>query len=175
MLILLAFFTATTVLGGTSGSVEFTVRTKPTKEKYAPHNVVAIWVTDSKGNFVKTLEIYGRKRKKYLISWTKQSKKNEVDAVTGATLKKHQTHTVAWDCRDNKGNLMPDGNYQLHVECTNKNGQGPTTPSGHIQFKKGSRAVSFTPKDLPYFDKMKLNYTPQKKSSASKAKNDIKS
>jgi hypothetical protein len=163
MLIFLALFTATTVLGGTAGSVEFSVRTKPTKEKYAPRNVIAIWVTDSKGNFVKTLEVYGKKRKKYLKAWTKQSKKNEVDAVTGATLKKHKTHTVTWDCRDTKGNLMPDGDYQIHVEFTNKNGQGPTTPPGHIQFKKGSKSISLTPKKLPCFDKMTLKYTSHKK------------
>ena len=144
-------------------SAKLSLTTKPTGKKYSPKHVIAIWVTDSKGKFVKTLEVYGKKRRKYLKVWTANSKENTVDAVTGATLKKHQTHTVTWDCRDAKGKLVADGEYLIHVEFTEENKQGPRTPAKHIQFKKGETAVSLTPKDLSNFVKIKLDYTPPPK------------
>lgn len=159
-LILFALFAATTALGDPVGSVEFTVRTKPITGKYAPRHVIAIWVTNSNGDFIKTLAVHGGKQKKRLKTWAQQSKKNEVDAVTGATLKAYQAHTVTWNCRDAKGNPVPDGEDQIHVEYTSSNKQGPVTPSSHIQFRKGSKAVVLAPKKLNHFDLIKLNYTP---------------
>lgn len=161
ILMILALFVTAAAKGDTNGSVEFTVTTKPAKGKYSPRHVMAIWVTNSKGEFVKTLAVCGKNQKKRLATWAKQSKKNDVDAVTGATLKTHQTHTVTWDCRGAKGKSVPDGDYQIHVEFTSSNGQGPVTPAAHIQFQKGLKAVSMTPKALRYFDKMNLKYTPQ--------------
>lgn len=162
ILMLLALFVTATAKGDTSGSVTFTVTTKAVKARYSPRHVMAIWVTNSKGEFVKTLAIHAKSQKKRLTTWIKQSKKNAVDAVTGATLKTHQTHTVTWDCLDVKGKSVPDGDYQIHVEFTSANSQGPVTPALHIQFHKGLKAVSMTPKPLPYFVEMKLIYTPQK-------------
>jgi len=154
----IALSAAAIALGDTAGSVEFTATTKSAKGKYAPRHVVAIWVTDSKGGFVKTLEVRGRKMKKHLRTWTAQSKNSEVDAITGATLKTHLAHTVTWDCRDIRGALLPDGEYQIHVELTDKNGQGPVTPPGHIEFTKGPQEISSTPKDLPFLTKIRLKY-----------------
>jgi len=167
-LFLIVLFTLTPVMyaiSNTAGSVEFTVTTKPTGEKYTPQHALAIWVTDSKGNFIKTLKIQGQKTKFFLSTWMTKAKPSEINAVTGATLKAHQIHTVTWDCRDALGNLMPDGKYQIHVEFTEKNGQGPVTPSDYIRFTKGTKPLSLTFDDLTYFYKMELHYTPGDKSS----------
>lgn len=161
IVMVLALSAVATALGDTAGSVEFTVTTRPTRGAYAPRHVIAIWVTDGRGDFVKTLELCAQKRKRHLDAWARSSMNNAVDAVTGATLKAHRTHTVRWNCRDRKGNLMPDGAYQLHVEFTDTNGPGPVTPPRHIQFMKGPAAVSLTPGNLPFFEAMKLNYLPQ--------------
>lgn len=156
---LFVLIAVSTALGGeTNGSVEFTVTTKPTEGKYAPRHVFAVWVTDSEGNFVKTLKVLAKKRQKHLRTWAQYSQKNSVDAITGATQKIHSAHVVSWDCRDTEGNLMPDGEYQFYVEFADKNGQGPVTPPGHIQFKKGPKAISLKFEKLPYFDNMTLNY-----------------
>jgi hypothetical protein len=157
---LMALSAVATALGNTAGSVEFTATTKSAKGKYAPRHVLAVWVTNSKGQFVKTLELYGRKRMKYLKRWAEQSRNNQVDAVTGATAKTHRAHTVTWDCRDTKGALVPDGEYQIHVELTENDRQGPVTPPGHIKFAKGPREISSTPKDLPFLTTIKLKYVP---------------
>ncbi len=151
----------------TTGSVEFSVTTKATGERYTPQHVLAIWVTDSKGNFVKTLKVQGERFKFFLSTWMVNSKANEINAVTGATLKAHQTHTVTWDCRDASGNLIPNGEYLIHAEYTEKNGQGPVTPSDYIRFKKGTKPVTLAFDNLTYFSNMKLSYTPGDKSSAS--------
>lgn len=144
----------------TEGSMEFSVTTKETGERFSPQHVLTIWVTDKEGNFVKTLKVNGVRYKRFLLSWIANSQQNEVDAISGATLKSHQTHTVMWDCRDAAGTVVADGDYQIHVEFTEKNGQGPVTPEGHIQFKKGNKSVSLTPEDLTYFYDMQLRYTP---------------
>lgn len=162
MPLLLSSFAVGSLLAATTGSVTFTVKTKPTKEKYAPRNVVAIWVTNAEGDFIKTLAVHAKKRKKYLKIWAKQSKKDITDAVTGATLKTDQLHTVKWDCCDVKGNPVADGDYEIHIEFTNGNKQGPVTPAGHIKFTKGAAATQVEPEKLPCFEMMKLDYTPNK-------------
>jgi hypothetical protein len=144
----------------TPGSVEFTVTTKTSGEKYAPRHVIAVWVTDSKGNFVRTLELRAREYVRHLRIWRKGSQGNTVDAITGASLRAHQSHKLVWDCKNAKGELVPDGEYRIHVEFTEKNGQGPVIPANHIRFTKGPKAVSLTPADLPQFVDMKLSYTP---------------
>jgi hypothetical protein len=157
----LALFAASAAGGETAGSVEFSVTTRPTDGAYAPRHVIAIWVTDGKGAFVKTLELCARKQKRHLLSWARSSNQNEVDAVTGATIEAHRTHTVRWDCRDAGGNPVPDGEYQIQVEFTEKNGQGPATPPRHIRFSKGPKALSLTFEELPHFGKINLQYTPR--------------
>lgn len=145
----------------TTGTVTFAVTTKSAGGKFAPRHVLAIWVTDSKGAFVKTLELNGNKYTKYLANWKRSSRDNAVDAITSATSKQHAAHTVTWNCRNAKGELVADGDYQLHVELTDKNGPGRETPNEHVQFTKGPKALSLAPKDLPCFVGMKLEYAPQ--------------
>ncbi len=145
-----------------TGPVKFSVETKRDKGKYAPKHVLAIWVTDAKGKFVRTLEIYGKKRMKYLTVWGKNSKQNTADAITGATLKKHVAHNVVWDCRDAKGKLVPNGYYYIQVEFAEEHKRTQMMPLRHVKFQKGAKAVSIKPKDTPNFVKIKLDYTPEK-------------
>jgi flagellar hook assembly protein FlgD len=97
-----------------------------------------------------------------LTAWARDSKKNTVDAITGATLKKHVPHNVVWDCRDAKGKLVPDGTYHIRAEFSEVNGRGPVMPLQHVKFQKGAKAISITPKNTPNFVKIKLDYTPEK-------------
>ena len=59
----ISLITKDSVPGNTPGVVEFSVMTKPAGGKYAPRNVLAIWVADNEGNFVKTLDVQANKRK----------------------------------------------------------------------------------------------------------------
>jgi hypothetical protein len=155
-------FCATSIVAasGNAGTMNLKVTTRATNGKYAPKHVLAAWVTDARGQFVRTLLVRGRKRKKYLYRWAKDTKKNNVDAVTGATLKSHGEVAIRWDCRDTQGDVVPDGEYRIQLELTDKHAQGPTTPAGHIVFIKGGKPATAKPEDQDNFRSMSLSYTP---------------
>ena len=61
------------------------VTTSTTGGNYSPKHVVAIWVENSAGTFVKTLTVYAEARKYDLTNWNSISGGNVTDATTGAT------------------------------------------------------------------------------------------
>ena len=140
----------------TEGDLSFTVRTVTDNGSYSPKHVLAIWIEDSQG-FVKTRKFRAANRKQYLYTFNKNTGGNTVDAVTGSTLSSHQTHTVTWDCTDVSGNLVPDGDYTVYVEYTDKHAQGPICTGA---FTKGTDAVNLSPADKTYFKDLALTFTP---------------
>jgi flagellar hook assembly protein FlgD len=146
----------------TDGSLSFSVLTVTNNATYSPRNVLAIWVKDSQGNFVISRKIMAGVRKQHLVKWVNSSNYNSVNAITGATLQNHQQHTIIWDCRDASGNLVPDGQYEIWVEFTERNsaGGGAVGPSTKITFNKGTDVVSLVVPDEPNFKDMVLNYSP---------------
>ena len=156
----------------TDGTATFRVTTQDPADlsEYNPKNVMAIWVTDSSGTFVKTLKRQASERIEYLVKWVANSNEDVTDAVTGATISSHETHNVSWDCTDTSGSLVADGTYRVRVEFTTQNGQGPYTPTNYIQFTKGTSPVTLNPANYNYttspytgspeFIDMQLIYTP---------------
>jgi Predicted periplasmic protein len=92
-------------------------------------NQYAIWIEDSKGNLVKTLyasdfTVHGgyRYRPDSLKFWVRKSNlasmsDSKVDAVSGATPRAGQ-QTYIWDCKDDQGNIVPNGEYHFYLEGT---------------------------------------------------------
>jgi hypothetical protein len=145
----------------TQGTCTFTVTTtRDTGAEFDPKHVLAIWVTNSSGTFVKTLKKMAASRESHLNTWVATSGKNVVDAVTGATLTAHTTHTVTWNCRNVSGAIVPDGEYRMRVEFTSENAQGPITPATYIKFTKGPAAFNATYPNVTNFTSMSLTYTP---------------
>jgi len=146
----------------TDGTLVFSVRTFTNNGNYSPRNVLAIWIKDAQGNFIISRKVMAANRKQHLVKWVASSSNNVVNAITGATLPNHQLHTISWDCRDVNGNLVPDGNYEIWVEFTerNSNSGGAVGPSTKIAFTKGIGVVSLTPADETYFKNMVLDYSP---------------
>lgn len=142
----------------TSGSLAFSVTTSTTGQYFAPKHVVAIWIENSSGEFIKTLKVRANYQINYLYQWKNSSSSNTVDAITGATLTSHQTHSLTWDCTDVSGELVPDGDYTVRVEFSEKNGQGPYTS---YTFTKGNTEVSLSPSDLTNFKNVSIVYTPE--------------
>jgi hypothetical protein len=140
----------------TDGNVSFTVKTVTYNGDRSPKNIVAIWVEDKDGNFIKTRLLQADKRKEWLLTWNEKSKGSTVDATTGATLNSHQTHTVAWDCKDESGSQVEDGEYRIVVEFTEAHSQGPLTS---VTFTKGPASEIITPADETNFIDMRLEYT----------------
>lgn len=140
----------------TDGNVSFTVRTVTYNGDRSPKNIVAIWVEDKDGNFIKTRLLQADERKEWLLTWNDKSKGSTVDATTGATLKEHQALTVSWDCKDESGTLVEDGEYKIVVEFTEAHSQGPLTS---VAFTKSPTSEVITPADETNFIDMSLEYT----------------
>jgi hypothetical protein len=125
-----------------------TVRTTPFGGRYQPRNVGAVWIEDADGGFVKTVKVWARTRRRYLEGWLDASGGNVVDAVTGATLSSHVTHQVLWELTDLAGCEVPDGDYQVVMELTDRNGPGALA---RFPLTKRGDPVTLTPADVATF------------------------
>ncbi len=87
--------------------------------------LVAIWIEDLQGNFVKTLALYSKNinHRKNLVEFTaKNPAYNTLDACTGATILCHDTTiTALWNGKDTLNNMLPKGKYIVRCEQTSHN------------------------------------------------------
>ncbi len=149
---------ALTVSSQTGGTVTFSVTTVSNGGQYTPENIVAIWIKNSAGTFIRSMKVMAAQRIQYLYQWKLSSSMNTVNAITGATLSTHQTHVVSWNCKDkNNSALVPDGDYEFWVEFTDDDLQGPVT---HYTFTKGSASQNINFPDASRFVNVSLVYTP---------------
>jgi hypothetical protein len=162
LILLLSFFCLAQLQAQTSGRLTVTVTTGPVGGPYAPRNILAIWIEDSSGKFVKTLLAYANTRKTHLNTWEASttavsSTFNVVDATTGATQSSHGTRTCQWNGTDYSGKQVPDGDYKVRMELTDQNATGNTAS---FTFTKGPTARKLTPTDvLPSFSVITLDWT----------------
>lgn len=140
----------------TAGTVTFTVTNVSDGGKYSPKNIIAIWIKNSSGNFIRTLKVMGQQRIQYLYKWKQSSNLNTVNAITGSTLLNFQSHNISWDCKDYNGNIVPDGYYEFWVEYADADVQGPYT---HYTFYKGANSANITFPDQTYFKNVSIVYT----------------
>jgi len=124
---------------------------------YAPKNVVAIWIENSAGTFVKTLTVYAQARKSDLTYWETSSAGNTVDAVTGATQSKFGTVYGSWNGKDKNGITAPDGTYRVCMEITDKNSTGNYSS---FTFTKGAAAETVKPANTPSFSSISIKWMP---------------
>jgi hypothetical protein len=106
------------VLGGEHLYLTFT--TTSAGGKYSPRNVVAAWVEEEDGTFVKSIATWGRKRAKNLAHWM-AADGSSVDGITGATLRDYRNLDVTWNLRNREGKVIPDGVYKIHLEMADDN------------------------------------------------------
>jgi len=154
-IVFLAFINAL----GFSQSVSLEITTSPDSVRFSPRHVFAAWVEDDSCRFVKSLEVFASPRKRYLYTWNKVSASNSTDAVTGATLAKHDSHTIKWDCTDLNDSTVVDGNYTIWIEFTSQHAQGPKYS---VAFTKSAYAQSISHSDSKFFKNISLNFTPKK-------------
>jgi hypothetical protein len=141
---------------GTPTAVAFDVTTVAQGGRYQPRNIGVIWVQDSGGAYVKTLEVWAGIRAIYLSKWLSVNAwGDQTDAVSGATLRMHVPHHATWDLTDSKGTKVPDGDYQIFVESTDQDRAGANTS---VKFTKGSKAQTVMPPDQAAFKALKLSY-----------------
>jgi hypothetical protein len=146
----------------TSGTLTVSATTSSAGGGYAPKNIVAIWIEDEQGNFVKTLLAYAQNRKTHLNTWEASttaagSPFNTVDAITGATRTSHSARTCTWNATDVNGTVVPDGIYKVRMELTDKNSTGNYST---FTFTKDTNQVSLTPSNVPSFSSISINWVP---------------
>ncbi len=103
-------------------------------------NQYAVWVENAQGEVVRTLFVTtftakGRahgdeelvrgyiKRPNCVPAWVNAVKANDLtdedlDVFTGATPQNNGIQTFCWDLKDQKGDVVPKGNYKICVEAT---------------------------------------------------------
>lgn len=129
-------------------SMRIRVRTTTNNGRYSPKNIGAIWIEDSAGKFVKTVEVWAKTRARYLVKWNASAKANVVDAVTGATLSMHTTHDRTWNLTGVDKCEVAQGNYKVVVEMTDKDAAGPFV---EIPFMIGTTPTTLTPAEATTF------------------------
>jgi len=134
-----------------------TASTSTAGGNYSPRNIVAVWVENSSGQFVKSLAVYAAKEKSYLTHWKSSSTSNTTDAATGATRSSYSAISVTWDGTDTSDTEVADGTYIVCMELTDKNGTGNYST---FNFTKGTAEETLTPDDEPSFSNITIKWMP---------------
>jgi hypothetical protein len=163
IIVLLSMIICTSVPAQTPGELTVSVNTSEAGGNYAPRNIVAIWVEDVSGNFLKTLLAYAQNRRTHLNTWQATTAEagtefNTVDAITGPTRNSHGSRVCRWDGTDFNGQLLPDGTYYLWMELTDKNATGNFSA---FEFTKSDILDLRTPDDQPSFGSITITWEPQ--------------
>jgi len=161
LILLLSFFCIAQIQAQTNGTLSVSVTTSTAGGTYAPRNVLAIWIEDNSGKFVKTLLAYANTRMTHLNTWQASSlaagqEFNKTDATSGATQSSHGTRACTWNGTDYSGKLMANGDYKVRMELTDKNATGNIAS---YTFTKGATAQKLTPADVPSFSSVTINWS----------------
>jgi hypothetical protein len=160
------------LMADTDGKLTVSTTTSTAGGQFTPRNVVAIWIEDASGNFVKTLMVYAKFYTTYLTKWKASTTKsgsqyNSVDAITGASKTAYGKLDCYWNGKDYKGNAMPDGKYKVWMEMTDKNSTGN---SASFEFTKGASIDNPTAANKPSFSSNLIKWEPTSSSVVDKSK-----
>ena len=113
---------------------------------YAPRNVVATWVEDANGTFLKTISRWSNARTSHLVAWLAKAGGNDVDAVSGATRQSHAQPVIAtWNLKNKAGVEVPDGTYRIRIELADSNSNSANqNDQGTYTFVKNTAASTQT-------------------------------
>jgi len=141
----------------TAGTLTVTATTSLAWGGYAPSNIVAIWLEDNTGKFVKTLLAYAQERKQYLTNFIASTANNRVDAISGATQISFGVNTCTWNGTNVSKVLVPDGTYTVKMELTDDDLTGNL---GTFTFIKGTTSQTLTPANVPSFSNISIKWIP---------------
>lgn len=155
-------------LAQTTGAMSITFTQSPVSST-ATKNVLAIWIEDANGTFVKTrVRYWGSSTTDHLPMWVSKSGQNTVDAVTGATLKSTTnptafgSKTITWDGTNSNNVVVPDGVYKVIIEssyCKPEPADNAHQFMSTFTFTKGPNTETLTPTDS-HLSAISLSWTP---------------
>ena len=157
--LLFLFLVAVTSMNAqTTGQLTVTVTTSSTDVGFAPNNIVAVWIQDNSGKFVKTLLAFADAQTARLTNWvTATPVGNTTDATTGATQTEHGTRTCTWNGTNVSKAIVADGTYTVKMEMAESNSGSRV---GTFTFEKGPNAITLTPTNIPSFSNINITWTP---------------
>jgi hypothetical protein len=144
---------------GTPGKLEINFTTATYLGRYKPANCGAVWIEDMAGNYIATPAIWARIRTRPLFFYQAvRCQDDKPDAITSATLEKHEAHSVTWDGKDLQGVVVPDAMYVLNIEVTED--EADVGRRSKYPFSKGANPEMQMPPDTECVKGLKLVYTP---------------
>ena len=116
---------------------------------YEPENSVVVWIEDTAGNFVATIDGAANVRRRHLVTYVAKAGGPDVDAdaISSASRNNHGTpFSTTWDLLDRADVEIPDGDYIIFVELADENtADGGGIPAnnnlGQFAFTKGATAT----------------------------------
>lgn len=148
------------VEASTPGVLTVTFTTADAGGEYAPKHILAVWIQNSAGQFVKSLRVNAGSRIQYLTNWNSNSGGNKLDAVTSATLSSHASRTSTWNGTNaaTPRAVVVDGTYTIKMELTDKNSAGNP---GTFTFVKGPATYTApTPANIASFSNISIRWVP---------------
>jgi hypothetical protein len=139
--------------GGTVSSVAFDVMTAPQGGLYQPRNIGAIWIQDSSGKFMKSLEVWAGIRRTYLSKYNSAHGSMAIDVTASATLNSHKMHHATWNLKDRSGAAAPPGKYTVFIELTDTDWTGKFKS---VDFDTSMGPQTLMPTGDSYFSALKL-------------------
>lgn len=142
--------------GDDTMTVTFTSEPVGIDERYAPKNIVATWIENAAGTFVKTIDRQAGTRINHLVAWRGMSGANDTDAVTGATRADHNTPVTAiWAIPAD----LADGTYTIRIETADANaGTADENNQGSFTFDKNGTSLKQENLAIAGYTKVTIDY-----------------
>jgi hypothetical protein len=158
--LLAGIFVCQSVYSQTSGKLTFTVTTT-SSGGYSPKHLIAIWIENNSGNFIKTkVKNSMDNNLDHLALWTSKSGYNVVDAITGPTLTSHGTITLEWNSTSVNGTIVSDGTYNIWIEMAWADSKTTGKTSTSFSFTKGPNPFTSSPPSTTNFSGISIDWTP---------------
>jgi hypothetical protein len=145
----------------TSGTLTFTISPVSHSGSYGAKHVVAVWIENASGTFIKTkLKYSSSKNYDHLGTWTSKSSQNTVDATSGATLTSYNPLSFSWDGTNVSNTNVADGEYKIWIELAWDKSltSGKTVTS--YSFTKGTNVSHLTPANTSLFTDVTIDWVP---------------
>lgn len=173
--LLAGLFISVSAMAQTAGILNFSFtevsKTASSTFQSQGNHVLAVWIQNNAGTFVKTKIRNGglNSTADHLPTWAVNSggtanncmsaNCNVVTATTGATLSSFGNRSITWDGTDVNGNIVADGTYKVTIEETwNHGGTGATVRS--FTFIKGPNSDIQSPTTDANFSNISLAWQP---------------
>jgi hypothetical protein len=145
----------------TAGTFTFKINPVAHSGSYGAKHVVAIWIENAAGTFVKTkLRQSSGGTVDHLATWTSKSASSVVDATSGPTLTAYSPLTVTWDGTNISKLVVADGDYKVWIEMAWDNSKTTDKTVTSFTFTKGTAAEHLTPANTNLFTDISLDWVP---------------